>query len=572
VPEIDNPTGPHAVTPHATWPAAGQRRPRRSARVVTAVVAAALALPLTGTAAQAAGRPAEPAPPVLAWSGCGDGFECTTAAVPLDYNRPDDRTISLSLIRKPAGDPGRRIGSLFTNPGGPGGSGVDFVRNAAAAFDPEVQARFDIVGLDPRGVGTSTPLRCFPSSGEQLAFFTALPPAPVNPPEERAAARAATELGARCAAADPQLARHLSTANVARDLHLLMRAVGDTSLSYYGLSYGTYLGATFANLYPREVRTLVLDGVVEPAEYTGAGPDGRRTPTFVRAGSNTGSSQTLATFFDRCAAAGPVACPFAAGGDPRAKFAEIADRLRTAPITVPDPAAPDGGTGAPVTYGLLVGTTINLLYVDALWPVLARSLQDLYTTADPAVMAAAMETMRTAADPPPAAVPAYSNQPEALRAIVCADTTNPRNPQAWPALGRAADARTPFVGTYWASISQPCATWPARDRARYLGPWNATTVNPALIVGTRFDPATPYRNSEALAAELPGSGLLTLEGVGHTSFGQGRCITTAVGRYLVTGTLPAANTTCTPDRQPFDLAPTAPAERAAAIVPLMPTP
>jgi pimeloyl-ACP methyl ester carboxylesterase len=567
--------GPCAMENEATRPAAWRHRPRRSARVVTAVLAAALVLPLTG----AAGRPtAEPAPQVLAWSGCGDGFECTTAAVPLDHDRPGDRTISLSLIRKPAGDPGRRIGSLFTNPGGPGASGVDFVRNAAAAFDPEVQARFDIVGLDPRGVGASTPLRCFPSSAEQLAFFTALPPAPVNPAEERTAARAATELGARCAAADPQLARHLSTANVARDLHLLMRAAGDTSLNYYGLSYGTYLGATFANLFPREVRTLVLDGVVEPAAYTGAGPDGRRTPTFIRAGSNTGSSQTLGAFFDRCAAAGPAACPFAAGGDPRTKFVEIADRLRTAPITVPGPGAPGAAARAPVTYGLLVGTTINLLYVDALWPVLAQSLQDLYTTADPAAIAATMDAMRTAADPPPAAVPSYSNQPEALRAIVCADTTNPRNPQAWPALGRAADARTPFVGTYWASISQPCATWPARDRARYLGPWNATTANPALIVGTRFDPATPYRNSEALAAELPGSGLLTLEGVGHTSFGQGRCISTAVGQYLVSGTLPAANTTCSPDRQPFDPAPNAPAERAAAaaraaaVGPLMPTP
>jgi pimeloyl-ACP methyl ester carboxylesterase len=135
----------------------------------------------------------------------------------------------------------------------------------------------------------------------------------VTPAEQRVAAGAAIELGARCVARNPQLAQHLSTANVARDMRLLMRAVGDDRLNYYGLSYGTYLGATFAALFPDEVRTLVLDGVVEPTAYTGAGPEGRRTPTFNRVSSDIGTSETLARFLDLCAQEGPQRCAFAEG-------------------------------------------------------------------------------------------------------------------------------------------------------------------------------------------------------------------------------------------------------------------
>ncbi|MBC8093436.1 MAG: alpha/beta fold hydrolase, partial [Pseudonocardia sp.] len=496
----------------------------------------------------------EAAVPVLAWVDCEGGFQCATATVPLDHDDPTGPTIDLALIKQPATDPAARTGSLFTNPGGPGGSGVGFVRNAAAIFPSEVAATFDIVGFDPRGVGASTPLRCFANSEEQLAYFTSISPSPVTPEEDAASEAALTGLGPLCADRNPEIASHLSTADVARDLHLLMQAVGDDALNYYGLSYGTYLGATFANLFPGEIRTLILDGVVEPNDYTGTEDDAE--PTFVRAGSNVGSSDTLDAFLDLCAEAGEAGCAFAAGGDPRQKFAEIAEGLREGPVTLPVPELPGGSVE--ITFGVLIGLTVNNLYADVNWPLLAAALEDVYRNATPTSMARLVSTMQAAAVAP------YSNQPEALRAIVCADTANPGDPSAWPELAAAADEETPFVGGYWAYVSQQCADWPIETEDNYTGPFDATTANPALVIGTRFDPATPYANSEALAAELPGARLLTLEGYGHTSFGQGACISGEVTKYLVTGEVPAEGATCFPDRRPFDALPTTPGAQATA--------
>lgn len=506
--------------------------------------------------------------PTLTWVDCGDGLQCATAAVPLDHDEPQGPTIDLALIRRPATDPAARIGSLFTNPGGPGGSGVATLPNFATVFSPEVQARFDIVGFDPRGVGNSSRLQCFGSAEEQLAFFSAIPPAPITPEEQATSEAALSALGPLCAERNPEIAAHLSTADVARDLHLLMRAVGDEELSYYGLSYGTYLGATFANLFPDDVRTLVLDGVVEPNRYAGSdGDEGQAT--FVRARSNVGSSETLDAFLNLCAEVGETGCAFAAGGDPRDKFAEITDRLREAPVNLPVPDAPGGQVE--ITYGLFTGLVINTLYGDVNWPSLGLFLEDVYNNVGPAAMGELMALTQGAAVAP------YDNQPEALRAIICADTANPDDASRWPELAAAADEETPYVGNYWSYLSQQCADWPVETQDAYTGPFDATTENPVLVIGTRFDPATPYVNAEELAGDLPGARLLTLEGYGHTSFGQGACVSGEVTKYLVTGETPADGTTCFPDRQPFDPLPTAPgaqaaaAARAAALMPYFPT-
>lgn len=530
------------------------------------IAAVALLVPLvTGTAS--AGTPPDAPVPVLSWAECGGGLQCATAAVPLDHDEPQGATIDIALIRQPAKDPAVRVGSLFTNPGGPGGSGVQSLPNFAAVFSPEVQAQFDIVGFDPRGVGSSSPLTCFGSAEEQFAFFSAISPSPVTAEEQAASEATLSALGPLCAERNPEIAAHLSTADVARDLHLLMQAVGDEALTYYGLSYGTYLGATFANLFPDDVRTLVLDGVVEPNRYAGADGD-QGQAAFVRARSSDGSSETLDAFLGLCAEVGEVACPFAAGGDPRVKFAEIADALREAPVSLPVPDAPGGQVV--ITYGVFTAIVINTLYADVFWPLLGQSLEDLYRDAGPVAMAELVSlTQGTAVAP-------YSNQPEALRAIICADTANPDDASRWPELAAAADAETPYVGTYWTYVSQQCAEWPVDTEDAYTGPFDAATANPVLVIGTRFDPATPYINAEELAADVPGARLLTLEGYGHTSFGQGSCIEGEVTKYLVTGETPAEGTTCFPDRQPFDPLPTEPggqaaaAARAAALLPYFP--
>ena len=462
--------------------------------------------------------------------------------MPLDHDEPDGPTIDLALIRRPAGDPATRIGSLFTNPGGPGGSGVEFVRTATAQFAPEVQARFDIVGVDPRGVGGSTPLRCFADTAEQSAFFSRLSPAPVTPEEEKTSEDASIELGQRCAEQDAEIARHLSTADVARDLHLLMQAVGDEALNFYGASYGTYLGATFANLFPDDVRTLVLDGVVEPVAYTGAEGDAGE-PTFVRARSNHGASETLQEFLDLCAEVGETRCAFAAGGAPRTKFVELATAVRASPVPLPTATVPHGPTE--LDYGLFIRNVISGLYLDVGWPLLGEALEVLHREADPTALAELLTRLQGPA------TPGYDNILEVQRAIICADTANPDDPSAWPELAAAADDETPFVGGYWAYISQPCAGWPIETEDAYPGPFGATTAGAALVIGTRFDPATPYRNAEILADTLPGARLLTMEGVGHTAFGQGACVA-EMSTYLVSGEVPAEGATCVPGRRPFD--------------------
>jgi pimeloyl-ACP methyl ester carboxylesterase len=222
---------------------------RRTA--LAAVVAVLLASPLAApTAAAAPHGGAGPPVPRLRWALCGDGLECTTARVPLDHDRPSGATISLALIRLPASGPGRRIGSIFLNPGGPGRSGVDTIRQGGRSlFSAEVRARFDLVGFDPRGIGASTPLRCFDTLDQALAV---LPPFrfPVTADEERVWVAADRTFARACAGRGGPILDHMGTADVARDLDLLRQAVGDRQLTYVGLSYGAYLGGDLRQPVP----------------------------------------------------------------------------------------------------------------------------------------------------------------------------------------------------------------------------------------------------------------------------------------------------------------------------------
>ncbi|MDQ4129626.1 MAG: alpha/beta hydrolase, partial [Actinomycetota bacterium] len=209
--------------------------------------------------------PPTPGPSSLAWKACGEPgerFECATLTVPLDHDAPHGPTIDLAVIRLPAPPAATRLGSLVVNPGGPGGSGVEFVRAAAVdTFPTELRTRFDIVGFDPRGVGTSRPITCGGSAGDLLALDLA----PDDDGERRAVLNAAQRTARDCQVTDGAVLPHVSTADVARDLDLLRAALGDAKLTYVGYSYGTFIGSSYAALYPDRVRALVLDGAVDPA-------------------------------------------------------------------------------------------------------------------------------------------------------------------------------------------------------------------------------------------------------------------------------------------------------------------
>src|SRR3954447_20139198 len=326
----------------------------------------------------------------LTWRPCATAElptrECAELVVPLSYREPQGAPISLAVARMPATDPAARIGSLFLNPGGPGNSGLQFLPGMYAALLPAVSARFDVVAFDPRGIGASAPVRCFASPAEQEAFMPrvaelsgAVPRVAVGADEEAALLRAIDDLGRRCGERNAGLLPHLSTFNVAQDLDRLRQAVGDPRLTYLGVSYGTYLGATYANLFPDRIRAMVLDGVVNPPSYTSFdhgdgdvfGPD---TDSYLRILSNQGSADTFEAFLEECAAAGVARCAFAGPSamETRARAAPPTARLRTSPAILMGPA----GT-LTVTYSLVLGTVFQLLYAPSTWPILAQALQYL---------------------------------------------------------------------------------------------------------------------------------------------------------------------------------------------------
>ncbi|MFI7547291.1 alpha/beta fold hydrolase [Actinoplanes sp. NPDC049599] len=520
-------------------------RRRRSRLAVTATVAVTLAATLGGAPARAD----TPAPaPAVAWTACGDGFECATVPAPLDHDRPLGVQIGLALVRQPAADPARRIGSLLLNPGGPGGSGVEFARAAARALPAELQARFDIVGFDPRGIHAGTPLRCFAGYEQALAVLTPLP-FPDTPAEERARRVSDDRLAAACARHGGAVRDHMSSADAARDLDLLRRRLGDPQLTYLGYSYGSLLGQNYANLFPDRVRALVIDGVVDPVAWsTGHGADARATPVGTRIGSADGAGRTLGEFFRLCDAAGPD-CAFS--GDASRRYAALAARLRGHPATI---TGPFSGETFTFTHHDLIVVTLSALYRASIWPDLAFFLDGVQRQLTPAVLGRRLATIRTGLGPAAAAPPDYPNDVEGAPGVACSDTLNPRDLPAWQRAADRAERQYGYFGRFWNWAWSACRSWPAgAGQDWHLGPWTARTAAPVLIVGNYFDPATRYQGAQAAARLLPNSRLLSYAGWGHSAYliAGNTCVDTAVTQYLLTGQAPAPGTVCRPATSPF---------------------
>ena len=494
---------------------------------------------------------ADAAPPQVAWSKCHatlGPFQCGTVQVPLDYDQPNGATISIALVRLPATDPQRRIGSLFLNPGGPGVSGVSFTLSfGPSLYTDEVRARFDLVGFDPRGIARSSALHCFGTARQQDPYFTPLA-FPSTPEEEQTWIAADRFLDAACEQRAGRIAEHMSTANVARDLDLLRQAVGDQQLIYAGFSYGSYLGITYANLFPANVRALVIDGVTDPIAWsTGTGNEAATLPFTTRLRSDAGAQATLDEFFRLCDAAGP-AC--AISGTAADRYAALAAKLKAHPVQV---TFPDGNV-AEVNYSILIAITLGALGNNGReisWADFAQLLADLEFLAAPARLGTRLQTLwQRQAYMIQRGFPRYPNDVEGAPAVFCADSDNPDAYAAWSIAGAAADAFG-YFGRGWTWSSSICAEWPFADQDRYIGSFDRFTANPVLVVGTQYDTNTRYQAAVTVADLLRNSALLTLHGWGHTSLSLSHCIDDAVTRYLVDGTIPARGTVCEQDHVPF---------------------
>ncbi|NYD38355.1 alpha/beta hydrolase [Actinomycetospora corticicola] len=436
--------------------------------------------------------------PRLDWRPCGT-FQCATLTAPMDYRNPTGPTIALDVTRLPALDPTSRIGTVAVNYGGPGTPGTTSLRRLAGRFDG-VRARLDVLALQPRGVDQ---VRCGPYDGE--------PAQPVGSPLSDPAGfwTSARAIGQACRAGTGELLGHLSTANAARDLDLLRQALGEATISVYGYSYGTYLGATYANLFPGQLRALVVDGALDLV--ANAGTDDPTRPVDVRAHVAAAREEALDAFVAACAAAGPRC---AANPDPGARVAAAVG------------AATRAGTSAQLAAR--VGTALES---GGRLTGLARA----FPTSGPVPPVPDLA----------AGAPPHSTD---FLAVQCTDVVTPSAEQT-TALLPAEQAAHPLFGVPVALNTAACVDWPAIDPDRYLGPWNAPLPAPALVVNSRYDPETPLANARATAAQLSAARLLVVDGFGHTTLDlPSRCATDAAAAYLLDPTrLPAEWTVCPPD-------------------------
>lgn len=504
--------------------------------------------------------------PKLDWFECaGAGFECATVKVPRDYDQPKGAQVELALTRAKATDQKRKIGSLFVNPGGPGGSAADFVIFADFWASPELRSRFDIVGMDPRGVGYSDNVQCFPNFRAQVEAYNKLPDVayPVTPAQDKAFVGWAKTLAKGCSSIGKPLSASMSTAEVARDMDVMRRAVGDKKLNYLGFSYGSYLGTVYANMFPDRFRTLAIDGVLDPSAWVGTKAN-RNLYTIDREKSAESGYRALREILLRCDRAGGVFCPFATG-DPVKNFDLVTERLKKKPLTFVDPEFGDEVT---ITYQDVISFAFSALYDPAGGDYIASTMAQLLVLTEPPAAAARAQQKSAAVrtlvsnlakvkspkhTPKPFGFPYYDGD-DAFFTVQCTDSAvGPASADAYTAYANAAEKRVKYFGRLLASQGVVCSTntWTAHDEDAYRGPFTRTTAAPVLIVGGYWDPITNYDNAVRLSKTLPNSRLLANDSWGHTSYSTSECATKAMDTYLVSAKLPPTGTVCKGSYQPF---------------------
>lgn len=504
-----------------------QDRGTRIVRLVSLATAiGTLAAPAGCGSARVA--PKLPATQRIAWNSCYEPakeLKCARIAVPLNWQRPDGGKIELAIIRHRASRPRERIGSLFFNWGGPGVAGVPKVRDMAAELDAIGRGRFDVVSWDPRGTGDSDHIVCFDNEQSRKEFWGRDWSIPTTRAESAKYVPKTAEFVKRCTSLSGELLAHISTADTVRDLDYLRQLVGDPQLNYRGISYGTFIGQTYANMFPRRVRAMVLDGVIDPIAFTNG-----------TAENVAKSIADAAVVFDKfqslCQSAGQSRCDLAGHGPVAPRVRRLLTRLQRAPI-------------GKLTYGDALIVLWARLGAPKQWPELATDLEK-------AARGDGSALENTARNVEAFVEPAL----DSAVGLQCADKPFPPHPgpRQWPQIiGRLSDVSFisgPVNGwLLWA----PCASWLVRSADRYTGPWNAYTKNRILVIGTRFDPNTAFANAVRAGSRLRNAALLIHDGYGHTSDADpSTCVERAISTYLVHLVTPPTGMRCPSNRRPFD--------------------
>ena len=452
------------------------------------------------------------------WRSCGSA-DCGTITVPLDYADPEGPTIDLAMVKVPA--TGDRIGSLFVNPGGPGGSAIDYARAADYIVTSDIRKRFDIVGVDPRGVGQSAPVNCL--SDIQLDELGAVDGTPDSPQEEQEIIALAPEAGEGCAANASPVFAHVSTVDSARDLDIARASVGDETLTYLGKSYGTMLGATYAELFPDRVGRMVLDGAL-PADYD---------IVEVTKGQADAFEVAVRDFAKYCLRQSD--CPLAGSEDEAVR--QLQDWLTGLDA---DPIPPRGSETRELNEALASYAVLANLYFPSYdYPRLKDALKSAINDRDSTRMFEILDA-RISRGPNGKYL---DNSTEAFYAITCLDRPYEGTVDDVRRLAEEWKSTAPTFGPALAWGLLPCKDWPAS--AEPITSTVAAGSNPILVVSTRKDPATPYQWGVHLAQELENGHLVSYDGVGHTAYNEGSsCVDNAVDDYLLKGTVPARDPDC----------------------------
>lgn len=555
-------------------------------RTAAAACAAGLALTLMngaqaatteGTTADAADMPA------IDWSkGCPDlasilpptvpnplgGLDCGVIDAPLDYSKPNGETTKVFFSKRAADDQAAKVGTIFINPGGPGGSGALSLSTFVSWVNDDVLRTYDIIGIDPRGVGLDfATIGVNPGAAEGVDLFDcgapspdqlALPFFPFQPGQAADLLKNEEQLRKTCVNNPPRIAEYMTTADLARDIDFVSRAVGDEKINYLGISYGSYLGVTLTNMFPERMGRTAIFSSIDPLQWTyGYGDDGMRTPAFGRVGSTYGAKRAWEAAFTECEKVGKDVCPqaetirddwayFHAEGPKSSGFAVdgLSYQYDSAVFTLLG--------GAYSREGMANNLAMISKFADALRaPADERAAANLTPAKVVPPVFAPTDVMQTKATANGASYPWLA---QSTMGVLCSESRNPADVTSTVTAGNRLAEVVAGEGTARTWQGSVCAQWPFRGKNAYMGPFTKPLAQTALLVNNDYDTATPLiEGAQKLNEQMANSTLVTVkEGFGHSPAEESQCVRDILNAYLLDGTTPADGTTCSPDKGLFE--------------------